>query len=186
MSSSICVHGPSVKVVAFFTCSGSRVREIRISDFDSQQAKLLVTNNKRASSQAKGLVRMGVFRGDSSHKPNSPFHAVSEVLWIIHLTAVIVVGVDKGVDNTHNDNSMLKASLKCLSDEVVKQMVSSRADCSSPPGRGFVGERENPAHQEIQIYTFVPHRPCEIDEPYTCRCKEHEEYLQKSFLPIRE
>ena len=45
-----------------------------------------------------------------------------------------VVSVNKGVDNTHNHNSVLKASEKGLSDEVVKQMVSSRADCSIPPG----------------------------------------------------
>ena len=40
------------------------------------------------------------------------------------------MGVNKGIDNTHNHNSLLKAS---LSDEVVKQMVSSKADCSTPP-----------------------------------------------------
>ena len=61
---------------------------------------------------------MGVCRGDSSHKPNSPFHAISEVPWIIQITAVMVVGVYNGVDNTHNHNSILKASQKGLSDEV--------------------------------------------------------------------
>ena len=76
--------------------------------FDSQQAKLLVKNNKQASSQAKGLVRMGVCRSDSSHMPNSPFHAVSEIPWIIQMTAVMIVGANKGVDNTHNHNSILE------------------------------------------------------------------------------
>ena len=45
---------------------------------------------------------MGVCRGDSNHKPNYPHHAIPEVPWIIHITAVMVVGVNKGVDNTHD------------------------------------------------------------------------------------
>ena len=123
-----------LNIVALFTCCGSRVRKIRISGFDSRQAKLLVRKIKRASGQAKGLVRMGLCWGDSRHKPNSPFHAVSEVPWIVRMTAVIVVGVNKSVDNTNNHNSILKASKKCLRYEVVKQVVSSRAGCSIPPG----------------------------------------------------
>ena len=61
---------------------------------------------------------MGVSRGDSSHKPNSPFHAISEVLWIIQTTAVMVVGINKGV--THDYDSFLEASRNGMSDEVVK------------------------------------------------------------------
>ena len=45
----------------------------------------------------------------------------------------MVVGVHNGVENTQNDNSVLEASSKGLSDEVVKQMASSRTDCSISP-----------------------------------------------------
>ena len=83
--------------------------------------------------EVKGLVRMGVCRRDGSHKSNSPFHAVSGVPWIVRIATAMVVGVNKGFDNTHNFNSILEASCKGLSDEVVKKMASSRADCSIPP-----------------------------------------------------
>ena len=36
--------------------------------------------------------------------------------------------------------------------------------------------RENPAHQGIQLHTFVLPRPCGIAVPYTCRCKESDEF----------
>ena len=35
-----------------------------------------MVNKKKALRQAKGLVRMGVCSSDSSHKPDSPFHAI--------------------------------------------------------------------------------------------------------------
>ena len=53
---------------------------------------------------------MGVRRGDSSHKSDSPFHAVSEVPWIVRIATVIGAGVNKGVNNTYNHNSILEAS----------------------------------------------------------------------------
>ena len=46
----------------------------------------------------------------------------------------MVLGVNQGVDNTHNHNSVLKTSYKGQSDEVVKQMISWRTDCSILPG----------------------------------------------------
>ena len=66
---------------------------------------------------------MGVCRGDSSHEPNSPFHVIPQVPWIHQILAVIFVGVKRGVDNLHNYNSILEASWKGLSEEVVKQMA---------------------------------------------------------------
>ena len=98
------------KSLPFFTCCGSEVRKIRVSGFGSWQAKLLVESNKQAPRQAKELVRMCVCEGDSSHKPISPFHAISEVPWIVRIATVILVGVNRGVDNTHNHKSTLEAS----------------------------------------------------------------------------
>ena len=60
--------------------------------FGSWQAKLLVGNNKQAPRQAKGLVRMGVCRGDGCHQLDSLFHAISEVPWIIHVSADPLIG----------------------------------------------------------------------------------------------
>ena len=128
-SSSICENGPSLKHVAFLTCS-SRVGKTRTSDLDSWQAKLF-GEGQQSIQQSKGT-DMYAYVGvnvtsricPSMHSPKFP--------WIIRISAVMVVGMNKGVDNTHNHNSMLKASQKGLSGVVVK-VVSSRADCSNPP-----------------------------------------------------
>ena len=44
------VNSPSFKVVAFFTCGGSNVKEIRIFRFDRRQAKPSVRKVKPAPS----------------------------------------------------------------------------------------------------------------------------------------
>ena len=53
---------------------------------------------------------MGVCWRDRRQKADSPFHAVLEIPWIVRIVTVIVVGVHKSVSNTHNHDSMLKAS----------------------------------------------------------------------------
>ena len=83
--------------------------EIRIFGFDRRQAKPLMREFKRAPNSAKGLVRMGVSWSDGRQKADSPFHAVLEISWIVRIVTVIVVGVNKGVNNTHNHDPMLKA-----------------------------------------------------------------------------
>ena len=46
-----------------------------------------------------------------------------------------VVGANKGVDNTHNHNSILEASKKRLSEEVAKQIDGLfEVDCRTSPG----------------------------------------------------
>ena len=55
----------------------------------------LAAGTTRKPPPGKRLVRMGVCRGDSCHKPDSPVHAIAEVPWIIQITAVMVVGVEE-------------------------------------------------------------------------------------------
>ena len=43
-------------------------------------------------------------------KADAPFHAVLEIPSIVRIVTVIVVGVHKGVNNTHNHDPILKTS----------------------------------------------------------------------------
>ena len=67
-------------------------------------------SNGNLSRQANQLIRVDMCRRDCGHKSNSPFHAIPKVSRIIHISAVVVMGVDEGIDGTHHTDSMLKAS----------------------------------------------------------------------------
>ena len=105
-----------------------RVRKIRISPGSETFGK-----GDRTSDQPGIGTGTHGRTSDSSHNVNSPFHAVPEVSWIVRIAAVIVVGVNKGVDNTHNHDFTSKASSKGLSSEVVRQTISSKAHSSISP-----------------------------------------------------
>ena len=75
-------------------------------------------------------------RRDCSHEADSPFRAIPNVLRVINVSAVVVMGVDEGIDNTHYHDSILKASWKNLGDQVVEKMASPWKRSSLSPKRG--------------------------------------------------
>ena len=93
----------------------------------------LVGHHNGESCQADCLIRMGVSWSDGSHKSNAPFHTISKIPWVIHVSAVVAVGMDQSVNDTHHNDPILKASLKDLGDKVVEQMAPPWLDCSVSP-----------------------------------------------------
>ena len=95
----------------------------------------------------------------------------------------MVMGVDKGVHYTHNNDPVLEDSWRAFSDEGLKQVASARKNCSSPPSSGDQVEerdircnvRESQVRHDLHLYIFVLHHRCVLVVPYTCRCKEREE-----------
>ena len=65
---------------------------------------------------------------------------------IVRISAVVVVVIDKGVNDAHHHNSMRKASTKNLGNHVVDNMALLRQNCSVFPDRG--GE-------VAQLWTFI-------------------------------
>ena len=65
---------------------------------------------------------------------NAPFHAVFKFPWIVDNVTVVIVGVPKSVNDSHDNNAILKASEYSLSDEVLEETVSSKVDPSVSPG----------------------------------------------------
>ena len=62
------------------------------------------------SRQANQLLRVGICRSDCGHQTNSPFHAISKVSKIVHISAVLRVEVDTGIGDTNHHDSILEAS----------------------------------------------------------------------------
>ena len=82
---------------------------MRISGFGSRQTKFLTLDSRNMSCQGNYLVRVGIGRSDCSHETYSPFHAIPKVPRIINISAVVVMAVDEGIDDTHYHDSILKA-----------------------------------------------------------------------------
>ena len=109
---------------------------MRISGFGSRQAKFLMWDHGKTSRQAHQLEDMGICRSNCSHKTNSTSHTISKVSMVIHISAVVDMGIKEGIDDTHHYNSILKASQENLGNQVVKKMASPWQKCSVPPNRG--------------------------------------------------
>ena len=71
------------------------------------------------SSKTSCLICVGVGRSDGHHKANPSFHAITKVSRILETLTVLMMGINKGVKETHYHNSMLKALQEQTSDQVV-------------------------------------------------------------------
>ena len=62
------------------------------------------------SCQTGYLVCVGVSRSDSCHEAGSPFHAIPKISRILNISAVVVMGVDTGINEAPYHDSILEAS----------------------------------------------------------------------------
>ena len=87
------------------------------------------------------LVRHGtwlcasVSRSDSSHEADSPFHATTKISRILNASAVLMMGIIKGVNEAHNHDFMQEASEEHLGDQIMETMVSPWKHGSLLPNR---------------------------------------------------
>ena len=88
---------------------------------------------------------------DSRHEADSDFYAITKVSRILDASAVLMMSIDKGVNEAHYHEHKLEASQEHLGDQVMEKMASPWKHSSlSPKGskhiiqtRAFVvvGER---------------------------------------------
>ena len=52
-------------------------------------------------------------------KTDSPFHAIPKMSRILNISAVVAMGVDKGIHEAHHHDSILEASQEHLGDQVM-------------------------------------------------------------------
>ena len=73
---------------------------------------------------------------------NPSFHAILKFPRIVRIVSVVVVGVYKSVNNPHDHNPTLEASIEDLSDKIVEKKVSTKMDPSVPPNWNKQKRRE--------------------------------------------
>ena len=70
---------------------------MRISGFGTRQAKFLTLDRKHLSCQTGYLVRLGIGRSHGCHEE-------------VAASAVVIMGVDKGINEAHYHDSILEVS----------------------------------------------------------------------------
>ena len=106
----VSVDGPSLKIIASFARFGTNVGEMRISGFGTRQVKSLILDSRYVSCQTGHLVCVSIGRSDSLHETNSPFHAITKVSRILNISAVVIMGIDKSVNEAHYNDPILETS----------------------------------------------------------------------------
>ena len=97
---------------------------MRISGFGLRQTEILARDCRQVSCEAYGLICVSVGRSDSRHKAASSSHAITKVPRIVDTSTVLVMGINKGVNEAHYRDAILEASPEHLGDQVVEKMVS--------------------------------------------------------------
>ena len=68
---------------------------------------------------------MGVGRSDTRRKADPSFRVITEVSRILYTSTVLVMGINKSINEAHYHDVRLEASQEHLGDQVMKEMVSS-------------------------------------------------------------
>ena len=123
-STSVSMNGPSLEVITSFTCCGTNVGEMRISGFGLQQSEVQTRVCRHVSCEACCLVCVSVGKSDSRHEVDSPFHAITKVSRILDASAVLMMSINKRVNEAHGHDPMLEASQEHLGGQVMEKMVS--------------------------------------------------------------
>ena len=124
----VSIDGPSLEVIASVTCCGTNVGEMRISGLGLRQAEVETRDSRHMPCF---LMCVSVGRGDGSHEADSPFQAVPK----ISSSAVLMMSINKGVNETHYHESILEPSEEHLGDQVMEKMLSPWKHSSLLPNK---------------------------------------------------
>ena len=103
----VCLKdGPSLEVNTSFTCCGTNVGKMQISGFGLRQAEV----GWHVSCQADYLIRVDMGGNGSRDKADSPFHAMPKISRVLNTSAVVIVSINKGINEAHHYYPILKAS----------------------------------------------------------------------------
>ena len=62
-------------------------------------------------------------RGDGSHEADCPFHVIPKISRILNVSAVLMMSINKGVNEAHYHDPILEALEEHLGDQVMEKMV---------------------------------------------------------------
>ena len=75
------------------------------------------------SCQTGCLVRVIIGRSDVSHKAYFSFHAIPKTSRTFNISAVMIMGINKSINEANYLDSMLDASKKYMGDQIMKKMI---------------------------------------------------------------
>ena len=166
-STHVSIDGPSSEVIASFTFVVRTLARCGYLALGFGQRKF-----RRGTAGicfvACCLVRVSVGRSDGCLEEDSPIHAITKIQWILDASAVLMISVDKRVNEAHHHDPMLEASQEHLSDQVIDKMASPRKHSSlSPNGnnnivqeRAFVVMRERERERESRSFGHPTRHVC--------------------------
>ena len=96
-STPVSADGLLLKVTKSFACCDTNVVEMRISGFGTRHAEVQTRDCRHVPCQAGYLVCVSIGRSDSCHEADSPFRAITKVSRILNISAVVIVGIDRGI-----------------------------------------------------------------------------------------
>ena len=99
---------------------------MQISGFGLRQAEVETRGGGRVSCQADYLIRVDIGGNGSRDKADSPFHAIPKVSRILDASTVLLMSINKGVNEAHHHYPILEASEETLGDQVMEEMIPSR------------------------------------------------------------
>ena len=109
--------------------------------------------------KANGLVRVGICWRDGCHGDKSHLQCNPRIFLGCAQVTVIIVGVHESANETHDQNTMLQASMTYLSDEIIQYTVFTRVELGVPPKRAEdVGKERAPVIMGQAVWlTGAPH-----------------------------
>ena len=89
-----------------------------VSGFGLRQTDISVQSCRHVPSEARCLVRMGEGKSDTCHEADPPSYTITKVSGILD-TSVLMMGINKCVNEAHHHDSILEASQEHLGDQVM-------------------------------------------------------------------
>ena len=93
--------------------------KVRISGSGLRHVEVQTRDCRHVSCQACCLVRVSVGRSDSRHETDSPFLAIPKVSRIFDVLAVLMMSINKRINEAHHHDPILEASQEHLGDQVM-------------------------------------------------------------------
>ena len=118
-STTICINSPPMIIVALFNCSGTIIGKVWISGFGLRMPEGVVWDAREVLRKTRCLISVGVGRSDGCHKADPSFHAITKAPRILEALTVLVMGINKGVNDAHHHDSILEASQEHMGDQVM-------------------------------------------------------------------
>ena len=122
-------NGPSLEIITSFTCCETSVGKVRVLGFGLRHTEVFARDCRHVSCEACCLVRIGVSKSDNCHKADSLLKTKSKFSRNLDESTVLMMGINKCVNEAHHHDPILEASQEHLNDEEKMDCRGSTESC---------------------------------------------------------